>query len=41
MPKQVLAPKAVLAIGTAENFMAGLEALNQAMVMDDGESVAA
>ena len=30
-----------LAIGTTENFMAGLEALNQAMVVDDGESVAA
>ena len=30
-----------LNVGTAENFMAGLEALNQAMVMDDGESVAA
>ena len=26
---------------TTENFMAGLEALNQAMVVDDGESVAA
>ncbi len=30
-----------LAIGTTENFMAGLEALNQAMVVDNGESVAA
>ena len=30
-----------LSVGTAENVMAGLEALNRAMVMDDGESVAA
>ena len=30
-----------LSVGTAENFMAGLEALNQAMVTGDGESVAA
>jgi len=30
-----------LAVGAAEDFMAGLEALNRAMVMDDGESVAA
>ena len=30
-----------LATATTENFMAGLEALNQAMVIDDGESVAA
>ena len=30
-----------LSVGTAENFMAGLEALNQAMVTGGGESVAA
>ena len=30
-----------LAVAASENFMAGLDALNKAMVIDDGESVAA